>query len=314
MSTPPLVSVCIGAYNRERYIRETLDSVFAQTYPALEVIVVDDASTDRTVEIIQSYGNRVKLIRRAANSGLPAVPRNQAIAEATGDLVAFLDADDLWYPSKLEKQVEWMRLHPAVSMVHCRCDVINEAGVLQGARHGAFLLSEKTSLEALLRHCFISISAVLVRRSVLSEVGGFNEDSFYRAREDYELFLRIVRQRPIGWVPGDALAAYRVSEDSISHRGDQWRRAPEDVPMHRRVLHRPELWEGVVSRAVVFTAFADNALTNAQHWRDQGYPWRALFFAASVLRESPLHRGAWLHVSKSLVRSMLRRKPSVEIA
>ena len=75
----PLVSVCIGVYNREQYIRETLDSVFAQTYSNIEVIVVDDASTDGAVNILREYGEKIQLVVRETNTGLPAVPRNQAI-------------------------------------------------------------------------------------------------------------------------------------------------------------------------------------------------------------------------------------------
>lgn len=303
----PLVSVCIGSYNSEMCIRETLDSVFSQTYPNIQVIVVDDASTDRTVEIVRSYGHRVKLIVRTANSGLPAVPRNQAVAVAQGDFIGFLDADDLWYPSKLEKQVEYMIEHPAVGMVHCRCSVIEANGTVLGIRHEGYLSREDTSFKALLPHCFISISAVLVRRTVLEELGGFNEEDFYRAREDYELFLRIAARYPIQVLPGEALAAYRLSKDSISHRGNPWRRQPEDVPMHRAILHRPALWRSVVPRDAVFAAYAKNALTNAQFWRDRGYPGRALCFAAGVLLESPFHSTAWTHVVKSLARSILRR-------
>ena len=80
----PLVSACIGTYNREATIRECLDSVLAQTYPNLEVVVVDNASTDRTVEILESYGGRVRVIKRQVNSGMCSTTRNQAVKAATG--------------------------------------------------------------------------------------------------------------------------------------------------------------------------------------------------------------------------------------
>jgi glycosyltransferase involved in cell wall biosynthesis len=103
----PLVSVCIGAYNRKDYIRECVDSALGQTWTNREVIVVDDASTDGTREILESYGRDIRLILRDKNSGICPVTRNQAAQAARGGYVAFLDSDDKWYPQKLAKQVEF---------------------------------------------------------------------------------------------------------------------------------------------------------------------------------------------------------------
>ena len=101
----PKVSVCIGAYNRKDYIRECVDSVLAQTWPDREIIVVDDASTDGTREILQAYGDSIRLILRETNSGICPITRNQAAAAARGEYVAFLDSDDLWPPARLQRQL-----------------------------------------------------------------------------------------------------------------------------------------------------------------------------------------------------------------
>ena len=104
------ISVVIPAYNHGRFLREAIDSVLAQTYAPLEIIVVDDGSTDDTEQIVRSYGDRVRYIRQQ-NAGVGAA-RNNGIANARGEYVAFLDSDDLWLPEKLAVQVEYMRRHP----------------------------------------------------------------------------------------------------------------------------------------------------------------------------------------------------------
>src|SRR5690625_145630 len=106
----PLISVITPAYNAERFIGETIESVLQQTYKNWEMIIVDDCSTDATVEIVQQYveqDERVRLIQLKENSG-SAIARNTAMDHARGDFFAFLDSDDLWYPEKLDKQLTFM--------------------------------------------------------------------------------------------------------------------------------------------------------------------------------------------------------------
>jgi glycosyltransferase involved in cell wall biosynthesis len=114
--SPPLVTVIIGAYNAERYLGEAIESVLAQTYPDVELIVVDDGSTDRTGEIAESYGDRVRCIRQA-NGGM-AASRNRAIPEARGDYLAFLDADDRFPPDKLASQLAVFEAGPELDVVY----------------------------------------------------------------------------------------------------------------------------------------------------------------------------------------------------
>ena len=301
---PPLVSVCIGAYNRERYIRETLDSVFAQTYPNLEIIVVDDASTDRTVELIRSYGNRVKLIQRETNSGMCPVTRNQAARAATGDYIAFLDSDDRWYPAKIERQVAFMEQHPDVPLCHTYCDLMDEESRVVGIRHEGALPPTGNYFIPLLKHCWITISSVLVRRGIFDLVGGyFTEDRRYGVwGEEYEFFLRVARKYSVGLVP-DVLASYRRGAQGVS--GGDWKRLPEAVSAHRLVLRRPDLWEGVVARSVVVDAIVQNCLTNSEYWRREGYSGRALYFAGLALVEKPCRGAAWKEALKSIGRVFL---------
>jgi glycosyltransferase involved in cell wall biosynthesis len=112
----PLITVVIGAYNAERYLAEAIESVLAQTYRNLELIVVDDGSTDRTGEIAQRYGDPVRCIRQE-NGGM-AASRNRAIPEARGDYLAFLDADDRFPPDKLEQQLAVFEADPELDVVY----------------------------------------------------------------------------------------------------------------------------------------------------------------------------------------------------
>src|SRR6267142_4272392 len=124
-SDAPLVSVVIPNYNCGRFLAETLESVFAQTYPNVEVIVVDDGSTDDSLNVLESFAARVRVVRQA-NQGVSAA-RNAGIRESRGAFVAFLDADDLWHPEKLTKQIA-VFANPAVGLVYCAVEYIDEQG------------------------------------------------------------------------------------------------------------------------------------------------------------------------------------------
>ena len=284
----PLVSVCIGTYNREKYIRETLDSVFAQTYPNIEVIVVDDASTDGTVDIIREYGDRVRLVVRGINSGLPAVPRNQGVRLAGGKYVAFLDSDDVWLPEKLERQIEQLEQHPEYVLSHTWCQVIDEDGVVQGVRH-AGLLAESMGFTDLLEHCYITLSTVVIRRKLLVKQGVFNEDRAYRAREDYELFLRLLREGAAGCIP-EICALYRRANSGISQEGGAWRSQPIDVPFYSLLRMRKDIWEGMTDCHIIDARLLRGCQQNSIYWRDHGYPLRSLYFCWKGIQINP---GAW---------------------
>lgn len=112
----PLVSVIMPAYNARPYIAEAMQSVLSQDYPNIELIVVDDGSVDGSAECAKMFGDRVKVIRQA-NAGVAAA-RNKGLDEAKGELIAFLDADDVWLPGKISAQVEYLRQHPETAVVY----------------------------------------------------------------------------------------------------------------------------------------------------------------------------------------------------
>jgi len=111
---PPLISCVVPVFNGERYLSETLDSILAQTYRPLEIVVVDDGSTDQTADVIASYSDKVHYFKQA-NAGVPAA-RNLGISAAAGAFIAFLDADDLWHPEKLERQMACFKARPELEI------------------------------------------------------------------------------------------------------------------------------------------------------------------------------------------------------
>ncbi len=288
----PLVSVCIGAYNRKDYVRECVDSVLAQTWPNKEIVVVDDASTDGTREILKAYGNSIRLILRERNSGICPITRNQAARAAQGEYVAFLDSDDVWHPEKLAKQVAFMRAHPEIPLCHTLCNVIDERSQVVGVRHGLGVVPPTGMIfERLLEHCWITISTVMVRKSMFEEVGWFNEEAPYGCLgEDHEFFLRVARTHPIGLVP-EALAGFRKAGQGITAKN--WKANPKPVPLFQALLKRKDIWGGVVPRSRMVRAVADQCIENANFCRNRRQWARAAWFAWQALKVNPTTARAW---------------------
>ena len=188
----PKVTVVIPVYNGERYIRATLESVFAQTYQNYEIICVDDGSKDGSVAILNSYAERIQVIRQA-NMG-QAGARNAGVKSGTGTYVALLDQDDLWYPWKLERQVALLEAHPEAVMAHCDMDWIDETGnVIQRNRVSAARMSAPKGLT--MTRLFgwdpcIYPSTTLIRKTAFERVGGFDPEIPWYG-EDIDLMLRL---------------------------------------------------------------------------------------------------------------------------
>jgi len=185
----PLVSVVIPVYNGQRFLRESLESVFAQTFQDFEIVCVDDGSTDASYELLQQYRGRVRVIRQA-NAGQSAA-RNAGVREAAGTFMAFLDQDDRWYPSKLAQQVAVLNAESDVVLVHCNYDRVDGEGRVLVA--GAALAEQASALASplglMIGEALIFPSAMLVRRDVFQRVGGFDPE--LRGFEDFDLIARL---------------------------------------------------------------------------------------------------------------------------
>jgi len=179
--TDPRVTVIVAAYNGERFLKETLESVFAQDFETFEVVFVDDGSEDRTGEIAQSFP--VRYVRQP-NQGLPAA-RNAGLAVARGDLVAFLDDDDVLPPTKLSAQVRYLDEHPETGCVLGRQEwIFDGVEAPRMARDPVF--GELGGIQ---------LVTAMIRRRVLEDLGGF--DPSYRYAEDRDLFIRM-REHGVG--------------------------------------------------------------------------------------------------------------------
>jgi glycosyltransferase involved in cell wall biosynthesis len=239
-----LVSVVIPTYNRARYIAETLESVLAQAYAPVEVVVVDDGSTDDTRAVVERYVPAVTYVwQENAERG---AARNRGLALARGEFVAFLDSDDVWLPGKLEREVELLRRRPDVGLVYSDTEVIDADGELRRrVRHECH---EGWVTEHLLRRNFISIGAHLVRADALRAAGGFREDRALAGSEDWEAWVRLSLKVQFAHLPG-AFARIRVhpsntmSDAATMERGMRYAyelvsAADYLTPRQRRLLPR----------------------------------------------------------------------------
>lgn len=197
----PLVSVIIPTYNRGEYLRRAVDSVLAQTYGNLELIVVDDGSTDETPRYLSSLSDsRVRVVTRGERSNA-ARARNAGLAVAEGEFVAFLDSDDLWLPTKLELQMRRLRERPEARWCYTLFSIIDGAGndipTLAG---GPWLPLEGWLVEQIVRAEVLALVQTLVaEHSLVREIGGFDDDLVFG--QDLDLRLRLAARSPAAAVP-----------------------------------------------------------------------------------------------------------------
>jgi glycosyltransferase involved in cell wall biosynthesis len=205
-------SVAIPAHNSEHCLRETLESVLAQTYAAHEIIVVDDGSSDSTAEIVQSFGNKVRYIRQE-KSGASAA-RNNAIDHATGDWIAFLDHDDLFHPEKLEKQRAVVEADPKLVVVYSTFTYLYP----DGSTKESPAYPAQDLWPGLRYRTPILPSTSVVKRSALVEVGAFRLGPLVRRVEDWDLWFRLIRRYSVSAFYGldESLLLYRVLPNSES--------------------------------------------------------------------------------------------------
>jgi glycosyltransferase involved in cell wall biosynthesis len=212
MSAEPLVSVIIPTYNRAGVICKSIDDVFRQTYKNIELIVIDDGSTDDTQATLRRYGSRIRWFTQA-NSG-PSAARNRGLEVSRGDIIAFQDSDDLWEPTKLERQVRIMeKFGDVVPCCLCNMQMKNFYG--DGKDHSSFDISlirppDKEGLwfnvaEVLATRFVMFNQAAAIRRRPLENLGGF--DTSLQYLEDYDLSIRLAIEGPWAYIK-DPLAIW----------------------------------------------------------------------------------------------------------
>jgi hypothetical protein len=237
----PLVSLVVPSYNVEQYVAEAIDSALAQTYRPLEIVVVDDGSTDSTADVVHAYlGHPEVVYVHQENRGL-AGARNRGIAEARGDVIGLLDADDVWMPQKVERAVAYLGEHPEVGWVTTDCYLLRDHTPTEERYYGDMVPVEfpepgPAQLDAIAQRNYMSV-ACHIRRELFDRFGVFDES--LRRTEDYDLWLRFLLggtsvgriDEPLGW--------YRLHAGALSaNLQAQWE-------SHLTVLerHLPALWE-----------------------------------------------------------------------
>lgn len=196
----------VPVFNGERYLREAVDSVLAQTYNSVEIIVVDDGSTDRTPQIIESLGNRIRSLKQD-NLG-PATARNSGVKIAHGDFIAFLDADDLWHPEKLTRQMQCLEARPEADLCITYLQNFWSPEFKAEAEHFSnHRLSKPTP-------GYFMLPTVLIRRDVFDSIGFFNTE--LQVCEDVEWFLRAVERNMVIFVLREVLLQRRLHASNLS--------------------------------------------------------------------------------------------------
>ena len=205
----PLVSIITPLFNSEKFISETIESVLSQTYKKWELIIVNDNSTDKSVEIINKFieDERIKIIHLKNNFG-PAYTRNIGIENSIGEFIAFLDSDDLWLNNKLEVQLEFMQKNN-LGFTFSKYNRINESGEYIGSPK-SFITNP--TFDDLTFNCMIGCLTVILNRSITGKIR-FPE---IIKRQDHGLWLKLYQKgiNPVGI--NDVLAKYRVRKKSVS--------------------------------------------------------------------------------------------------
>lgn len=204
------ISVIIPAYNRVNYLREAIESVLAQTYEKYEILVIDDGSTDNTRELVNNYADRIRYIYQD-NKG-PSAARNSGIKNANGDLIAFLDSDDIWHTDKLAQQVAAFDGDPSLGIVATGYEVIDTKYQIQSVN-----ILKKGELKDIrnnhLYKNFFPTPTVMIKKKCFEKVGFFNETLQFA--EDWEMWLRVMADFNFGYI-SRPLTKVRVHPVSIT--------------------------------------------------------------------------------------------------
>ncbi len=207
------ISVIMAVHNGQPYLIDAIDSILKQTWKNIEFIIVDDASSDETSKIISSYEDkRIRYIRNLKHHGLTS-SLNIAIALATGEYIARMDADDIALPNKLAIQEKILEDNPQIAMVGSGAELIDKKGLKIGVRR--YPESYEAIIKEIVKYNPFIHPSVIIKKNVLDDIGYY--DKSLDGAEDYDLFLRISKKHAVRNLP-DILLRYRISKENISWR------------------------------------------------------------------------------------------------
>lgn len=244
----PKVSILIPAYNAMEYLPATINSVLSQTYRNFEVVVVNDGSTDNVEAWINSLPDRRVRLVSQPNQGL-ASARNTGLNHAKGDYIAFIDADDIWLPNKLERQVHLLDTQPEIGLVYTWIALIDGAGKPQGKLRKNYAKGDVWV--PLTTHNIVECGSVaLVRRECFDKVGLFDESLPLSCSEDWDMWLRIAAHYSFGLV-AKPLVQYRCHANNLSSRWQAMEKSFEIV-LKKAFEAAPEAMQGYKNRSYGF--------------------------------------------------------------
>jgi glycosyltransferase involved in cell wall biosynthesis len=288
----PLVTVIIPNFNGKAYVADSVNCALASAGVAVEVIVVDDESTDGSLALLEAYGDRITLLRQ--RRGGPYRARNLAAAQARGQWLAFLDADDEWLPEKLAKQLALAR--DPVAMVYTDRDNFGDLSRSRQRQSDSVQLYDGDVFEPLLSGNFITLSSVLIRKDRFESLGGFSIEQ--HGVQDWDLWLRYSAAGGRVALCREPLTRYRIHDAQMTN--DMQQRARDRETVLRRALDSPRGQQ--VPKALARKALSSLWELAAWHAADQ--PWQAIKWYLKAASYQPFKLSAY----KGVVRSVLRRK------
>lgn len=206
----PLVTVFMAAYNGEAYIEKAIQSVLSQSFTDFELLIINDGSTDRTLDIIHQFTDpRIRLVHNDGNKGL-TFTRNRGIEEAKGQYIAILDCDDIALPDRLQTQIRFLNAHPEIAICGGQAIAIDESGEQTGNLN-VIAGDKDISPELVFHNTFIN-STLVIKRSAMLEAGGYRD---YSPAEDYDLSYRISLRHPVANL-SEVLVYYRLHGNNVS--------------------------------------------------------------------------------------------------
>jgi glycosyltransferase involved in cell wall biosynthesis len=307
MAKAPTVSVVMPAYNTAKYLKNAIESVLQQTFADFEFIIVDDCSTDGTGAIADEYAkgdSRVVVLHNEKNIGVTR-SRNRGLDAAKGEFIAKMDADDMSYPQRFEKQVAYLRSNPNICMVSTSYERIDETGAVIGPIVLNFGKDELRKM--MIAENYVCHGTVMYRREPVMRLGKYREKILIS--EDYDLWLRMIEKYEIAQIP-DILYKFRISEGSLSskHASEmtEYNRLVKQFARERELCGK-DSYDSILENPVLAGTTSQDGITRSVHLRiglaflasDKKREARGEFW--ECIKTKPFHGWYWLLIIASLI-------------
>lgn len=307
----PLVSVLMPVYNAQRYVAQAIESILQQTFTEFELIILDDGSTDRSLQILQRYAARdprIRLISRE-NCGIAAT-RNQLIAEASAELIAVMDADDVALPQRLARQVNFLQQHPQIICLGSSYELIDARG-RQITTLAVPLQHAEIERQALAGHASVFQPCAMMRRTAVMQIGGY--DTSLKLASDLDLWLRLSEIGELANL-AESLVQYRLHAESVSET---------DCMFQRQQAHQicQRAWQrrGITGHFEATEPWRPGKDAASRHpfmlqygwWAfGSGHRYTALVYGLKAIQAQPLHLAGWKLLSCALLKPLPDSNPT----